>query len=103
MQEPLAPHQLTPHQLDSIANILAPFSASIDKVGLFGSRAMGTARSNSDVDMVLHGNIDEATIRRINTLYEESSLALKMDVHAYSLITHAPLKAHIDAVYYPIF
>lgn len=83
-------------QLSIIKSILSPFASSIEKVGLFGSRATGAARENSDIDMVLYGDISEAEIRRIYTLFLESSLPVKVDVVAYNLVAYKPLKEHID-------
>ena len=72
-------------------------------VGLFGSRATGTARPNSDVDLVVYGDIGQPVVDRLWTLFDESGLARTVDVVAYDLIEHPPLKAHIDAVMVPLF
>lgn len=103
MGEATVAHQLSAEQLATLRRILAPFAEQIEQVGLFGSRATGRARPNSDIDLVLYGALDEATIDRIWTLFDESNLALKVDVNAYDLITHAGLKAHIDQVMLPLF
>lgn len=96
-------HGLTPDQLNIIRGVLSPYAPVIERVGLFGSRALGTARSNSDIDLVLYGPVTEAMADRIWTLFDESSLALKVDVSAYDLITYPPLKLHIDEVMQPLF
>lgn len=70
----------------------------MEKVALFGSRATGKSRPNSDYDIVLYGNLAQADIDRIWTLFSESPLAVSVDLIAYNLIRHAPLKAHIDLV-----
>ena len=96
-------HGLSDSQINIIQHILASFSASINTVGLFGSRATGRYRANSDIDIVLYGNLDETILDRISTLFDESLLSLKVDVVAYDLITYPPLKTHIDAVMLPLF
>lgn len=98
-----AGHQLSDDQLAIIRGILASSADHIDLVGLFGSRATGKARPNSDIDLVLYGDLDEATLDRIWTLFADSALALKVGVNAYHLITHPPLKQHIDRVMTPLF
>jgi len=95
-------HGLTPEQIAAIRDILAPFAEGIELVGLFGLRATGKARPNSDIDLVLYGPLDEATVARIWTLFDASTLALKVDVIAYDLIAYPPLKAHVDAVMRPL-
>jgi len=96
-------HGLSESQLQVIRAILAPFAESIESVGLFGSRATGRFRPNSDIDMVLYGPIDEAMQDRIATLFDESPLAVDVDVVAYALIAYPALRAHIDAVMRPLF
>lgn len=96
-------HGLSEQQLEIIQRILAQFADKIDRVGLFGSRAQGTHRPNSDIDLVVWGNIDEKTADRLWTLFNESSLALKVDVLVYAQITKAALKEHIDLVSVPLF
>ena len=96
-------HGLTERELGILREVLAPYADRIERVGLFGSRATGRAQSSSDIDLVLYGPIDQATVDRLWTLFDDSSLARKVDVLAYDLITYPPLKAHIDAVMLPLF
>ncbi len=95
-------HDLTADQLRIIRDTLAPYAEKIDCVGLFGSRATGTARNNSDIDMVIYGRLDEQLVDRIWSLFDESNLAVKVDINAYHLITYPPLKMHIDSVMHPL-
>jgi len=90
-------------QLDIIIDILRPFSTDIETVALFGSRATGTYRDNSDIDIVLFGPVREQTIDRLRTCFDESPLPVKVDVNAYDQIEYPPLKAHIDHVKQPLF
>lgn len=91
-------HGLTERQLAAIKQILRPFAADIEKVALFGSRATGKYRPNSDIDLVLYGSVDEKTVDRLWTLFAESDLPYKVDVKSYEQITYPPFKQHIDEV-----
>ncbi len=95
-------HGLTGENRRIIASVLRPYCAGISKVGLFGSRATGTYRDNSDVDLVLYGSLQEADIDRIYTLFLESMLPYGVDVKAYHLISNRRLKDHIDEVLLPL-
>lgn len=96
-------HGLSPHQLQIIQDILAPYAPVITRVGLFGSRALGAARPNSDIDLVLYGPVFEAVVDRLHTLFDESGLAVTVDLLAYDRIDTPALKSHIDQVMQPLF
>ncbi|MCI5217784.1 MAG: nucleotidyltransferase domain-containing protein [Candidatus Electrothrix sp. LOE2] len=86
-----------------IREILLTAQDSIERVAVFGSRAQGRHRANSDVDLVIYGSADETVRDRLWTLFHESRLPFAVDVISYSTITYAPLRAHIDAVARPLF
>ena len=89
-------HGLSDSQLQTIKNILRECHTPMENVSLFGSRATGTYKSNSDIDLVLYGDIDSVSIDRLWTLFHESNLPYKVDVNAYQLTNCPPLKAQID-------
>lgn len=89
-------HGLTEQHLDILRSVLLPFSKKIEKVGLFGSRATGLYRYNSDIDLVIYGRLEESDINRIFTLLDCSKLPFNTDVQAYDLISYLPMKKHID-------
>lgn len=91
-------HGLTPSHLESIREILAPYYNQITRVSIFGSRATGNYRANSDIDLVLYGDLEEPLVNRLWTLFDESNLPFTVDVEGYDLIENAPLKEHIDRV-----
>ena len=101
--EGMADHGLTERQVQVIADTLKPYLGRLSKVGLFGSRATGAYRENSDIDLVLYGTLDAHDMDRLHTLFEESSLPMSVDVSAYHLIDYPPMKAHVDAVMRPLF
>jgi len=91
-------HGLSERHIDIIRAILAPYADRIERVDLFGSRATGAYRPESDIDLVLHGTVDEAAIGRIQTLLDDGPLPYKIDLCAYDSIDYPPFRAHIDLV-----
>lgn len=85
-------------QRETIRQILSTYGNQIMRVDIFGSRAKGTQRPNSDLDLVLHGVLDDAAIDRLWTLFQESNLPFSVDVKNYAQIRYAPLRAHMDNV-----
>ena len=96
-------HGLNKRQLGLISEIIKDVAPAVESVALFGSRATGTYKSYSDIDLVLYGKLDEATNDRLWTCFQESSLPFKVDVKAYELIHHPSLKEHIDRFARPLF
>jgi predicted nucleotidyltransferase len=96
-------HGLSAEHCQIILQVLAPYANSIVRVDIFGSRAQGTHRHNSDLDLVVHGNVSESTIDRLWTLFQESPLPFSVDIKSFEHIQYAPLKAHMDAVCLPLF
>lgn len=96
-------HGLSDRQLAVLKQILALYAEEITSVDLFGSRATGDYRPNSDVDLVLRGGIKEKQIDRLWTLFHESNLPISVDVKSYELTTYPPLKAHMDKVCKTLF
>ena len=97
------PFGLTADHRDLLRDILATAGDRIDRVAVFGSRATGRYRLNSDLDLVLCGSADAAVCDRLWTLFQESPLPFSVDVVSYAAIDSPPLRAHIDAVARPLF
>lgn len=96
-------HGLNPHDLSLIKHMLTPFAKHVTMVGIFGSRATGKYRPNSDIDLLLYGDLSEKMVDRITSDFTESLLPITVDVQAYDLIAYTKLKQHIDAVMQPLF
>jgi uncharacterized protein len=94
---------ITARQREILGEVLRPFADVIDSVGVFGSRAIGTARENSDIDLVIYGPITERQIDRLWTLFDESNLAVRVDILGYNHIKNAAMRAHIDRFMRPLF
>lgn len=81
--------------LSRVRRILATFP-EVDRAVLYGSRAMGTQRPGSDIDLTLHGHgIDWKLCAEIAGMFEASSIPYRVDVSVWDLLTHEALKDHI--------
>ena len=97
-----ADHGLSQQHIEVMKRIFAQWADRITLVALFGSRAKGKYRPNSDVDLVLYGDIPDKLVDRLWSLFHESSLPFAVDVKSYGSINYPPLKTHIDRVAKPL-
>ena len=97
MSTDMSRHGLSQNELLLISKILMPFSEKIEKVGIFGSRATKQYTDYSDIDLVLYGDLTPQETARLNTLFDESNLGLKVDLINYKDIKHPSLLQHIDS------
>lgn len=86
---------LSEKQLQDIATILAAWP-DIDSVWLFGSRALGTYKEASDIDLAIKGHLNQKTLVRLKDAFEDSDLPFFVDLVEYAGITEPTLKKHID-------
>jgi predicted nucleotidyltransferase len=70
----------------------------IVEVRVFGSRAKGNYRPESDIDLALFGDVDGALAGSIAAELDDLPLPYRFDVQAYPAIRHQPLREHIDRV-----
>jgi predicted nucleotidyltransferase len=72
--------------------------SEIDKVILFGSRAMGNYKRSSDIDLAIIGDSVDTRIIAIllDDLNEEFPIPYFFDVIHYQKISNKELKKHID-------
>ena len=101
--DPKANHGLTERQLEHVLAILATKAEHITGVDVFGSRATGRWRTESDLDLVLHGDLSEKDIARLWTLFHESSLPFSVDIRSYDLANYAASKQRMDRMRRPLF
>ena len=84
--------------LDTIRGILAEEPA-VKKAVIYGSRAKGTYRPGSDIDLTLLGEaLDLDALGRIAARLEESPIPYQVDLSVFNLIDHAGLREHIERV-----
>lgn len=91
---------------DVLSEIIAVFRqyAAVSRVVIFGSRAMGTHRSGSDIDLAVEGN-DLSFWDIVNLLdaLENLDLLYKFDLLDRNKLTEPALIDHIDRVGVPIY
>ena len=76
----------------------------VEQVLLYGSRALGTYKAGSDIDLTLLGN-ELSTRDLLSILVELDDLLLpyKFDVSIYSQLTHKELINHIEKAGKPFY
>ena len=70
----------------------------IRRVEIFGSRARGVARDNSDIDLAVYGMKDNLAIEALAEELDELPLPYKYDVKPGDAIQNTPLREHIEQV-----
>ncbi len=65
---------------------------------LFGSRAKGTHLPQSDVDLVVAGDVTQLEAEAIAGELDELPLPYRFEVQPWARIRHRPLRDHIDRV-----
>ncbi|HPI39213.1 MAG TPA: nucleotidyltransferase domain-containing protein [Pseudobdellovibrionaceae bacterium] len=81
---------------NNLKHLLISFS-DFSKVKVFGSRAIGTYKEGSDIDLVVYGDkITPDLIRTFKIKYEDLNLPYFIDILQYETIDNTALKAHID-------
>ena len=86
---------------DAIARLSAVFAAcpKIDRVVLYGSRAKGTQRNGSDIDLTIEGDaVSHSQLLRIENMLDDLLLPYKMDLSLLREIDNPDLLAHIRRV-----
>ncbi len=92
-------HGLKDSDLVVIREILSRFP-DVESAKVYGSRALGTQKPGSDVDIALTGkDVSRNTVIEISALLnEESPLPYHFDITNYHTIKNTQLKEHIDRV-----
>lgn len=71
----------------------------VSVVHLFGSRAQGTHKKGSDVDLaIMNTGASMETVCRIKGELEESSLPYLIDLVNYPEVKHREFREHIESV-----
>lgn len=87
---------LTAEEVKQITDVLIRFT-QVEKAAIFGSRALGTYKPGSGIDLVLFGQgLDEVVTTISYTLNEETLLPYFFDVLDYNAISNPDLKDHVD-------
>lgn len=94
---------LTISDIATITKIFEKYPEVISVV-LFGSRAKGTYKPASDIDLaIMNIGVPTAIIAKIKGELEETNLAYFVDLIDYTSLAHEELKEHIDRVGVPFY
>jgi len=85
---------LSKKHLDMIVKTLK--EADVSRALLYGSRAKGNWKHNSDIDIAVFGS--NVNIGNLFDKLDELPMPYKFDVTDYDLINNVALKEHIDRV-----
>lgn len=85
----------------TIAQINSVFARypEVEQVILYGSRAKGTYKNGSDIDLTLKGNnLNLTLINQISNDIDELLLPYSFDISIFSQVSNANLVEHINRV-----
>ncbi|PKM10969.1 MAG: hypothetical protein CVV13_11110 [Gammaproteobacteria bacterium HGW-Gammaproteobacteria-3] len=84
--------------LDKLNSVFKQHPA-IETVLIYGSRAKGTYRPGSDIDLIIKGGtIEFAELMKVEDQIDDLFLPYSVDLSQYELLNNADLMAHIDRV-----
>ena len=87
---------LTEREIELIVNVLRE-NPKLTKAVIFGSRAKGNYRANSDVDIAIFGVGDIFETQSIAEKLEDLPLPYKFDAQNYETIKNEDLRRQIDS------
>jgi len=89
---------LSEFQFGQIVNVFAN-NKDVDKVILYGSRAKGTQKPYSDIDITILGdNLNLSVLQKIEIELDDLLLPYRFDVSLYNSIDNNDLVEHIKRV-----
>lgn len=88
---------LTPQTMEALRDVFRQHGG-IERVTLYGSRAMGTHRPGSDIDLTIIGDIEPNELLQIEVELDDLLLPQKIDLSLQRQIDNPDLLAHIDRV-----
>ena len=86
---------LEPEILRKIVQVFCKYH-TVEKIVIFGSRAKGTERQASDIDLCIVGDVEDSTMLRIDNDLDDLFLPYKFDLVLRKTITHQDLLDHIS-------
>ena len=87
---------LTNKELEVLTKVFEKFD-KLEEVILFGSRALGSNKRASDIDLAIKGDININTLSKIKYILEEDTLLpYFFDVVIYNNLENVELKNYID-------
>lgn len=95
---------LSKHVIEKFQSVFSKYP-DIERVILYGSRALGTFRTGSDIDLCIEGKkVDLSLLFAIENQLDELMLPWKIDLTLKHSIDNADLVAHIKQhgqIFYP--
>lgn len=89
---------LEEHIIDTLIKVLET-NPKVDKALVFGSRAKGNYRKDSDIDIAIKGHhITLDDILQLSVAFDDKGIKHKIDLLDYTTIKEPALKEHIDRV-----
>ena len=89
-------------ELEHLLTVFKQFP-NIATVILFGSRAKGNFRFNSDIDLAIEGHLDELEIEKLAMALDELPMPYRFDLVLLSDISNPSLLDHIKRVGSPVY
>ncbi|MFN2261972.1 MAG: nucleotidyltransferase domain-containing protein [Psychroflexus sp.] len=86
---------LKENDIEKIKSVFCEYP-EIDKVVLYGSRAKGNYRKNSDIDLSIVGEVNLDIILNIETKLDDLFLPYEFDLSIFNKIKNIALKEHIN-------
>lgn len=86
---------LSERERATVARIVGDLAGRIGEVRVFGSRATGSARASSDLDLVIMPPISQRELYDLMEAFEESDLPIFVDVLAWDRIDSDLLREEI--------
>lgn len=88
---------LSDDTLDKIIKVILKCK-HVEDIIIFGSRALGTFRNGSDIDLSLKGEISTNDLYQIMIELDDLSIPYEVDLNCYNRIDNEKLKDHIDRI-----
>ena len=83
--------------VEKINDVLG-FLPRLDEAIIYGSRAKGTFREGSDIDIALKGTLSHQDLFMLENKLEDLMLPYTFDLSIYANIANEELRQHIDRV-----
>lgn len=89
---------LSPKVMGIVQQVLADFP-ELEKAVIYGSRAKGTHKPGSDIDLTLFGeDLTSDTLQQISARLDEAPIPHTVDLSLYAQLDHDKLREHINRV-----
>lgn len=87
---------LRPEEIDRIRTVLAAHPEVIN-AAIYGSRALGTHRPGSDIDLTLSGDLEWRDLQKIEAELDSLELPYTIDLSIKTQIENQALRQHIES------